>query len=247
MSQQPSWWPQALVLKDRMSLRDLADHLGISVGALSAEFRNAGITRKPAQRNTTTTKTARTRPGSKDALIEKYFDKLGRIPDAEVAKLTGVSVRTIASYRSRNGIDGYKGPRRRTPGGGRRQSRLDDFRHLMGRVPDRVVAEQADMSLGAVRNYRIKHGIDAAGRKPTEDVTALEAEAPMTSSPPEPPHVTFGAEAWQVVFEVDGAEVRQVVLAHDLLDAARVASRVASTRPGLVAIRSLVAVGPLVD
>ena len=37
-----------------------------------------------------------------------------------------------------------------------------DHAHLLGKLPDRVVAEEAGMSLGAVRNYRIKNDIPAA-------------------------------------------------------------------------------------
>jgi hypothetical protein len=107
------------------------------------------------------------RPGSKDGLIRFHGDKLGKIPDAEVAKLAGVSVRSVASYRARNKIPGYKGPRRKTPPasgpGGRRASRLENFMDILGKVPDRVVADKSGMSIGAVRNFRIKNGISASG------------------------------------------------------------------------------------
>lgn len=53
------------------------------------------------------------RPGSKDHLITPFYDLLGAVPDADVAKKAGVSIRTIAGYRSRLGIAGYRGAKRR--------------------------------------------------------------------------------------------------------------------------------------
>ncbi|MCB9665554.1 MAG: hypothetical protein H6732_15695 [Alphaproteobacteria bacterium] len=55
---------------------------------------------------------ARLRPGSKDMQVAAYADLLGRVPDAEVARRAGVSIRTIASFRARHAIPGYAGPRR---------------------------------------------------------------------------------------------------------------------------------------
>jgi hypothetical protein len=116
------------------------------------------------------------RQGSKDTQIEQYYHLLGSIPDSEVARLAEVSVRTVASYRARNDIPGYSGPRRRPQARGGRQSKLDDYAHLLGKLPDRVVAEEAGMSLGAVRNYRIKNDIPAAGRMPRAEINRMLAE-----------------------------------------------------------------------
>ncbi len=50
------------------------------------------------------------RPGSKDALVAARFNLLGKVPDHEIARLAGVSVRTVASYRTRHGIAGFRAP-----------------------------------------------------------------------------------------------------------------------------------------
>lgn len=195
---QPQWWDTAVSLKDKMSLRELAAHVGVSAGTLSSEFRRRGVRRTP---NTITTggyprqpvearRTARPtpapielpsastssddpRPNSKDSSIMEWFDLLGKMPDSKVASLAGVSVRTIASFRKKHAIDGYKGPRRRPAPRGNRQSRLDDYRDFLGKVPDQVVAEHTQMSLGAVRNYRVKHGIKAAGRMRRDEIAVV--------------------------------------------------------------------------
>jgi DNA-binding transcriptional MerR regulator len=175
--EQPLWWSDAMRMKDQMTLRELADHLGVTVGTLTSEMKKAGVARRvrvpasvsggmdedqPSRRN-----------GSKDDQIEKLFHLLGKVPDSEVARLADVSVRTVASYRARNGIDGYKGPRRRPAPRGRRASKLEDYRSMLGKLPDRVVAEEAGMSLGAVRNFRVKHDIPAAGRMPRSEIERL--------------------------------------------------------------------------
>jgi transcriptional regulator with XRE-family HTH domain len=174
----PAWWAEAIRLKDKMTLRELADHLGISVGMLTSEMKRAGVARRvrvsvpePGERDS-----ANRRNGSKDGNIEQFFHLLGRVPDSEVARLAEVSVRTVASYRSRNDINGYKGPRRRPAPRGRRESKLEDFKEMLGKLPDRVVADEAGMSLGAVRNYRIKHDIEPAGRMRKSEIARLLRE-----------------------------------------------------------------------
>lgn len=203
----PTWWAEAIRLKDRMTLRDLADHLGISVGMLTSEMKKAGVTRRvrvaTAADDGTGTSAPTTGPvgsdpdrrsGSKDSQIEQFFHLLGKVPDSEVARLGEVSVRTVASYRARNGIPGYQGPRRRPQPRGKRQSKLEDFVHLLGKLPDRVVAEEAGMSLGAVRNFRVKNDIPAAGRMPRAEIQQMLNElrktlgyepAPAPALPPE--------------------------------------------------------------
>jgi transcriptional regulator with XRE-family HTH domain len=177
-SDRPSWWGEAIRLKDRMTLRELADHLGISVGMLTVEMKRAGVARRAqvAPPEPGVRETAKGRNGSKDGQIDQFFHLLGKVPDSEVARLAEVSVRTVASFRSRHEINGYKGPRRRPAPRGRRESKLEDFHHLLGHIPDRVVAEEAGMSLGAVRNYRIKHEIEPAGRMRKSEISRLLRE-----------------------------------------------------------------------
>lgn len=176
MNPSPPWLDKAIRLKDELGLRELAAEVGVTVADLTRAFRDHGVRRRvqPAPSSTTLAShppDTGVRPGSKDAQIETYGSLLGHVPDSEVARLADVSVRTIASYRARHRIPGYDGPRRRHAGGGPgRESLVEAYDDLLGRVPDRVVAELAGMSLGAVRNFRIKNDIEPAGRISPEEI-----------------------------------------------------------------------------
>lgn len=239
-------WPEVVQLKDQLSLRELAERFSTTPGAIAGAFERTRTVRNPhgaPERSaelifdddlppepgepdrielTDEVKSAmaKIRPGSKDSMIAKYAVKLGNIPDAEVARLAAVSVRTIASFRARHGIPGYRGPRRSTGARGPRRSRIDPFAHLLGQVPDRVVAEKAGVSLNAVRNYRVKRGIPAAGRE-TIRRTGISAEAPELPLPlPMPVVGSDGQQAWRVRWRTDTGEVDRIMLADDLVDAA---------------------------
>lgn len=231
-------WPEVLRLKDELTLRELAARVSSTPGAVSAALKRAGVRRSPVLGGDASGADAspasrapasgsgpaerdllpevrralqNIRPGSKDTLIAEHAEALGRVPDAEVARRAGVSVRTVASFRARHDIPGYRGPRRRGGAGGQRRSRIDPYAELLGKVPDRVVAEKAGVSLNAVRNYRVKRGIPAAGR-----------EAGQSAS-----RAVFAAggeqEAWKVTWEAGGKRVQGVVLAHDLSHAVALA------------------------
>jgi len=136
---------------------------------------------------------------------------LGNIPDALVAKRAGVSVRTIASFRARHDISGYKGPRRKPASGRRKRSKIDPFVNLLGQVPDRVVAEKASVSLNAVRNYRVKLGIQAAGRR-----GRLASTVPM----PQMKQFADGSRhAWRVFAGRSGDMIEGIVIAPNLKEA----------------------------
>lgn len=230
------WWPELLAMKDELSLRELAERFDVTPGAISAAFKRTGTTRKPAPPGPRALRKRRgngdddlppepddleygeddgsgrrrpnPRPGSKDQKILAHYELLGDVPDAEVAREAGVSVRTIASFRSRHDIPGYTGPRRTSGARGPRQSKIDPFSDLLGKVPDRVVAERAGVSLNAVRNYRVKRGIPAAGRS-----TSLN---PVPSS---------GAKAWKVTIRSGGGDAERVVVADGLVQAATMAEQ----------------------
>jgi hypothetical protein len=236
------FWPELLELKDELSLRELAARFGVTPGAISAALKRTGIPRTPAPPGPRAARKRRQatpssggppeappppRPGSKDHLINAHWNLLGEVPDADVAREAGVSVRTVASYRARHEIPGYSGPRRTSRAQRRRPSKIDAFAHLLGKVPDRVVAEEAGVSVNAVRNYRAKRGIPAASR---------DAAAPR----PEPMPAE-GTQAWKVVVRRAGEDVERVVLAEDI----RAAVDRASAMDGTVVGVSWV--GPLVD
>ena len=221
------WWQDLVDLKDELSLRELAEKFNVTPGAISAAFKRTGTSRKAAPPGPRALRKSQhddlppepgdededvglmptTRPGSKDEMIKYHFDSLGKVPDAEVAKKAGVSVRTIASFRARHGIPGYSGPRRTAQSRAPRTSKLDPFVELLGTVPDRVVAEKAGVSLNAVRNYRVKRGISAAGR-------AITSDAPVFQP------VAGGVVAWHVVVQTETGKVDLVVLGNDIVDAA---------------------------
>lgn len=179
------------------------------------------------------------RHGSKDGNILKHAHLLGKIPDAEVAKLSNVSVRTVASFRARNKIPGYNGPRRKAPPTAGRVSRLERFMDILGKVPDRVVADKSGMSLGAVRNFRIKHGIAASGRVPESEDTASRFRPTLVGGggvpKTEPTKIT---KLWKaVLIDSDENQVRVLFVGADsIATAAEQAKRVetAEARIGLL-------------
>lgn len=232
------WWPELVRLKDHLSLRELAEKFDVTPGAISAAFKRSGVSRKPAPPGPRARRrlgdeqlppepgevgAEEARPGSKDARILPFRDVLGTVPDSIVAKKAGVSVRTIASFRARNKIAGYSGPRRRGADRAPRKSRIDPFAHLVGTVPDRVVAEKANVSVNAVRNWRIKHQVASIGRR------SLDPAHP--SSLGEGPSTNGGVGAWKVIVSQGGDRVVRVVVAESLADAA---SRVESADLGQI-------------
>ncbi|MBT3220625.1 MAG: hypothetical protein HN348_16185 [Proteobacteria bacterium] len=232
------WWQELVDRKDELSLRELAEKFAVTPGAISAAFKRTGTSRKaapPGPRALRKTKhddlppepgeeaedvgsLPQTRPGSKDEMIKMHFDSLGKVPDAEVAKKAGVSVRTIASFRARHGIPGYSGPRRTTQARAPRTSKLDPFIELLGTVPDRVVAEKAGVSLNAVRNYRVKRGISAAGR--ASAVSAVSAPEAPTPQPKPQPVKAMGGGAWLVEVKTAAGEQELVIVGDDIVHAA---------------------------
>jgi hypothetical protein len=126
------WWNDLLSQKDELSLRELAERFNVTPGAISAAFKRSGTSRQPAPPGPRALRhkaeedpiealppeagelprPGSPRPGSKDAQLDQHVRLLGHVPDAEVARIAGVSVRTVASFRARRQIAGYQGPRR---------------------------------------------------------------------------------------------------------------------------------------
>jgi hypothetical protein len=242
------WWPELVRRKDELSLRELAERFEVTPGAISAAFKRTNLSRKaappgprirrqggdgadglpPEPGEAATEDTTTVRPGSKDAKITPYLELLGTVPDSEVARKANVSVRTIASFRARHGVTGYKGPRKRGADRAPRKSRIDAFAHLVGLHPDRVVAEKAGVSLNAVRNWRMRHGVAASGR-----ADAARELSPVRSEPGE-----GGRGAWKISSD----ETVKVVVAPSLAEAA-----VLAQRAGIGTIRALEWIGEVVS
>lgn len=231
------WWDELVGLKDRYSLRELADRFDVTPGAITAAFKRTNTSRKAAPPGPRSRRQAipaddalppepgekagASRPGSKDGKIARHADLLGKVPDAQVARAAGVSVRTVAAYRARHGVAGYAGPRRRGADKQPRKSRIDAFSDLVGTVPDRVVAEKAGVSVNAVRNWRVKRKVAAQGRRAARAAApstiasgapsaALPAPAPAPA--PAAPRTAAGS-AWRVVAGGSDRVVRVVVAA----------------------------------
>jgi hypothetical protein len=234
------WWPDLVGMKDELSLRELAEKFDVTPGAISAAFKRGGLSRKPAPPGPRARRRGRgdedtlppepgedltARPGSKDHRILPHAHLLGSVPDADVADKAGVSVRTIASFRARNIISGYKGPRRRrTAARTGRGSKVDAYVQLLGKVPDRVVAEQAGVSLNAVRAYRTRMGISAAGRgRPPGHSSigrGLGSHRDDTYAGYMQPPNGNGTGAWKVVAGAGDIRLVRVIVARSAADAA---------------------------
>ena len=98
--------------------------------------------------------------------------KMGTIPDHEVAKMCDSTAAIVGRYRRKHGIkayQGYKFVKGTQPPGAKssatkgtrraRKSKLDPFRAEVGKLPDKIVAAKAGVSVEGVRMYRKRHGI----------------------------------------------------------------------------------------
>lgn len=130
--EQTEAWAEILRLRDTLSLRELAQRFSTTPGQISAALTRVGM--GSASRDAAATdedelppeagaadepeddealgSLQQARQGSKDFQISQHAALLGQLPDAEVARRAGVSIRTIASFRARHNIPGYRGPRR---------------------------------------------------------------------------------------------------------------------------------------
>jgi hypothetical protein len=90
------------------------------------------------------------REEKKSAIGEKLAPFLGKMSDAKVARLTGVSRQTVTRHRKKAGI-----------GAKRVLYKWKDFDALLGKVPDKEIAGRAGCSLTAVYYRRRKFNIPA--------------------------------------------------------------------------------------
>ena len=111
--------------------------------------------------------------------LDPYFDLLGKVDDAEIAGLAGVSVDNVRSYRRRHGIEtqvegatapaeptreepqaapvAAAEPKEATPSRQRRRSKMDPYVDLIGSVSDAEVAAMAGVTTENVRAWRKRH------------------------------------------------------------------------------------------
>jgi hypothetical protein len=132
------------------------------------------------------------------ARLEPYRDLMGKRPDGEIAKLAGMDRRYVVVFRTHNDIPPYRRGSASTsskPADGSkprrfRKSRLDEFRHLMGEVPDGRIAELASCSREAVMRYRKRYEIASASRsRKPEPIANATIEPVATIESPAAPAV----------------------------------------------------------
>jgi hypothetical protein len=134
--------------------------------------------------------------------LDDFIDIVGVQSDKDVAVQAGVTPENVRTFRMRRVIPaGWKGqtedelrarladrgqlpeakPKRRKPKKKRKEraSKLDPYKHLLGEVPDRMVASMAGVSPENVRAYRKRRSIPATWR----DGTAAAAPAQAVAAP----------------------------------------------------------------
>lgn len=109
------WWPELLAIKDSCTYADLSARFGVPVHTLRRALELAGETKAQMPRGP---KPRRPHDAPVDGApadtglypLERVRAKVGRMPDAEVAALAGVSVDEVKLFRRENGIAPYLRP-----------------------------------------------------------------------------------------------------------------------------------------
>lgn len=159
-------------------------------------------------------------------ILDEHQELLGTVPDHVVAEKAGLSLSAVGRYRRSRGIAPYQGYKFGQREGGapvpRRRSRLEDFRDVLGVLPDKEVARRAGLTPEGVRIYRKRKGIPR--RSPVGELAHLEAARTPARGP----------LAWRVdLGSPDGTET-VVVFATDLVGASRAARSAALGREARV-------------
>ncbi len=121
------------------------------------------------------------KPGNLPSVVAAYEADLGVLTDAAIALKANVTPGAVRSYRARLGIPSAtenKRTARDTSKKRRKSSKIDPYRKLVGRQPDKTIAKKAGVTISAVGEYRRRHGI------PAYSTTKAKA-APK--APPAPP------------------------------------------------------------
>ena len=97
-----------------------------------------------------------------------------------------------------------------------RRSKLDQYAHLVGKIPDREVAAMAGITPDGVRMYRQRHAIPS-----------VSAYRKMSRDTPVPKRMTAPrgdrSHAFNVCIRRDDQEQNYVVLSSDIVEATRMA------------------------
>ena len=201
--------------------------------------------------------------------IDPHHALVGQVADRIVAEKAGVTVGAVQQYRRKLGIPSARASKReaesaapraaappkadagKVAGTGKtkrkaRRSKIDPYYALLGQVSDRVVAEKAGVTVGAVQAYRKRFGIPSTRALKAAPAVALgsatavgQARSAQTGSAPAATAsapASNGAVAWKVSLAAGDVAV---VAAASL-------SAAAFRAEGLGEVVSLERVGPLV-
>jgi|GEM_PF-1485953 len=240
------WWPDLVTLKDELSLRQLAERFGTTATAVSAAFKRNGIVRTPAPSGP---RRRRVSVVPESTSLAPYLDMLGLVADEEIAALASVSVSAVVRARTLRAVPALEAPvvnlsrgssdelagsrestapkRKRSRTGKKhgRPSAITPYEEQLGKVPDRVIAEAAGVTVSAVTLYRTRRGIQSARSNRSPDVE-LNKET-VSSSPHRAPEVASADSTVAIPtapgrfgFRVRSGGDIFVVLAKDIAEAA---------------------------
>jgi hypothetical protein len=157
-----------------------------------------------------------------------------------------------------SGVHGHAPAARRRTGTRRSTAaQIEQYVHLLGAVPDYVVAEKASVSVRTIVSYRARNNIRAYKRPRKGDATVTtlptSAATPMTMSVVAPAipimtrptavvvhHLNHPAYAWRVALDHQEGEVHKFLVAANITAAAKVVqATVGNTRQ----VRSITCLG----
>ena len=136
-----------------------------------------------------------------------------------------------------------------------RRSKLDPYSHLIGKLPDREVADMAGTTPDGVRMYRLRHGIPAASRSQRGQPRKVEAPKATKKAAPKkaakktapkkaakktaaaPRAAVSTSHAYEVTVRSGADDAIYVVVAGDIVAAAQQAS--GAGRGNVVGVRHL--------
>jgi hypothetical protein len=213
---------------------------------------------------------------AKRSKLDEFRSVIGKIPDKEVAARAGMSVEGVRLYRKRNNIELEPGarlkrgrrpksasgapaaaPRKATQkrarraaqaGPRRRISKLDPYRDMLGKFPDREVADRAGVTAENVRAYRRRHSIPATWREEGEEASPLPKRGRGRPPGVAPRHATrpgrmgAGQQGYSVHVVVGTTTHEYMIIAADISSAAESAqATIRSRHPNgeITAIRHL--------
>jgi len=264
----------SVVARYRRSLGIPAGSQDASATAPKRRGRKPG--RPPKNAGTRTPKGRGGARGPKRSKLDEFRSVIGKIPDKEVAARAGMSVEGVRLYRKRNSIElepgarlkrgrrpksasgaqqaaprkaGEKRARRTAQSEPRRRiSKLDPYREMLGKFPDRDVADKAGVTAENVRAYRRRHSIPATWREEGEETSPTPKRGrgrPPGAAPrhaTRPGRVGAGQQGYSVHVVVGTTTHEYMIIAADISSAAESAqATIRSRHPNgeITAIRHL--------